>query len=64
MASSEAVAFPKKLINSQATVVIDAVEGTLLTDSRLKRVGSLNVLVRHDIEIFRQASVTIISGGG
>jgi dihydroxyacetone kinase len=55
---------PKKLINDPATVVPEAVDGALLTDFRLKRVGQLNVLVRHDVEVVRDKCVSVISGGG
>ena len=54
----------KKLINDPSTCVNDAVEGCLLADQRLRRVGNLNILVRHDIEQVRNTCVSIISGGG
>jgi dihydroxyacetone kinase len=54
----------KKLINDPSRVVPDAIDGLLMTDSRLRRVGDLNIIVRHDIEVFRRSAVTIISGGG
>ena len=54
----------KKLINDAASCVNDAVEGLLLTDARLMRVGNLNILVRQDILQIRDTYVSIISGGG
>ena len=54
----------KKLINDAASCVNDAVEGLLLTDARLMRVGNLNILVRQDILQVRDTLVSIISGGG
>ena len=54
----------KKLINDVASCVNDAVEGLLLTDARLMRVGNLNILVRQDIVEVRDTNVSIISGGG
>lgn len=54
----------KKLINSPASVVPDAVEGLLLTDSRLIRVSNLNIVVRRDINESKEKYVSIIAGGG
>lgn len=54
----------KKLINSPSQVVPDAVEGLLLTDSRLRRVSNLNIVVRSDIESAKKKYVSIICGGG
>ena len=44
--------------------VFEASEGLLKLDTRIKRLGSLNVLVRADIEAIKLASVTILTGGG
>mmetsp|Transcript_23426 Transcript_23426/g.39185 ORF Transcript_23426/g.39185 Transcript_23426/m.39185 type:complete len:636 (+) Transcript_23426:38-1945(+) len=54
----------KKLINSPDSCVEDAVQGALLTDSSLKRVEGLHILVRADIDEVKSRCVTIISGGG
>lgn len=54
----------KKLINSPKTVVSDAIEGMLLMNPNISRVGDLHVLVRSDIITYRQQHVTCISGGG
>ena len=54
----------KKLINSPESVVSDAVDGLLMTNSNLKRIGNLNIVARKDILAYRENHVTIISGGG
>lgn len=54
----------KKLINTASAVVPDAVEGLLLTDSRLRRVSNLNIVVRRDIDSAKRKYVSIICGGG
>lgn len=54
----------KNLFNQPETCVEDAIQGLLLSNENLSRVGSHNVLVRSDIEDYRQAHVTVISGGG
>lgn len=64
MSSTNTFIYSKKLINSPSGVVPDAVEGLLLTDSRLRRVSNLNIVVRSDIESAKQKYVSIISGGG
>ena len=64
MSSSNPVILSKKLINAPSDVVPDAVEGLLLTDSRLRRVSNLNIVVRSDIETAKLQYVSIISGGG
>jgi hypothetical protein len=40
------------------------VEGVCLTHPNVKKLGSLNVLIRDDIESYRENYVTIVSGGG
>lgn len=64
MSSINPLIYSKKLINSPSGVVPDAVEGLLLTDSRIRRVANLNIVVRCDIESAKQKYVSIISGGG
>jgi hypothetical protein len=54
----------KKLLNDPADCVAEAVEGLLLSHPDLKRVEGTNVIVRGDIESFKNDHVTIISGGG
>jgi triose/dihydroxyacetone kinase / FAD-AMP lyase (cyclizing) len=54
----------KKLVNDPSKAVEDAIEGLLLTNSSIARVGSLNIIVRADIATYRQTHVTLISGGG
>jgi triose/dihydroxyacetone kinase / FAD-AMP lyase (cyclizing) len=55
----------KKVINSVDSIVDDAAEGLLLSDSYLASVSNIqNVIVRNDIEIIKQGYVTLISGGG
>lgn len=51
-----------KLINSPESCVEDVVQGALLSDSRLSRIGNLNILVRSDIEAVKKDKVTLISG--
>jgi hypothetical protein len=57
-----AVPIVKKLINSVDSCVSDAVEGAVLSDSRIKRVEGLNIIVRGDIEEIKANYVSIISG--
>jgi hypothetical protein len=57
-----AVPIVKKLINSVDSCVSDAVEGAVLSDSRIKRVEGLNIIVRGDIEETMANYVSIISG--
>jgi hypothetical protein len=52
----------KKLINAAADCVAEAIEGVLLSDSRLMRVEGLNILVRSDANTSKQSTVSIISG--
>jgi hypothetical protein len=40
----------KKLINTPESCVEDACDGVLLSDSNLKKVEGLNILVRADID--------------
>jgi dihydroxyacetone kinase len=54
----------KKIINSVTNVVLDALEGQLLANPNLKRVAGFNILVRADIEEYKQRNVTLLSGGG
>eukprot|EP00605_Chrysophyceae_sp_TOSAG23-4_P001347 GSChrysophyteH1.ASY1.ANO1.1464.1 assembled CDS len=55
----------KKLIDACDTIVDDAVEGLLLSNSDLARVENIpNVVVRKDIAVYKDQQVTIISGGG
>jgi dihydroxyacetone kinase len=54
----------KKLINSVPSVVSDACQGLLLSTSDLAQVGELNIVVRADIERYKQDHVSLISGGG
>jgi triose/dihydroxyacetone kinase / FAD-AMP lyase (cyclizing) len=55
----------KKLINSIDNIVDDAVEGLLLVNPSLSRVeGVQNVVVRSDINLYKENNVTLISGGG
>jgi hypothetical protein len=52
----------KKLINAAADCVAEAIQGVLLSDSRLMRVDGLNILVRADVDTSKQSTVSIISG--
>eukprot|EP01035_Chromulina_nebulosa_P031495 gene31495-41993_t len=54
----------KKLLNRAEDCVFEASEGLLKLDTRIKRLGALNVLVRADIEAVKLDSVTILTGGG
>ena len=54
----------KKIFNTFESILPDAVEGLLLSNSKLKKVGNLNVIVRADIEHSKSTQVSIISGGG
>jgi dihydroxyacetone kinase len=54
----------KQLFNNPINIVNESIEGLLLSDSRLKKVGDQNILVREDITIYKQKHVTLISGGG
>lgn len=54
----------KKLINSVPSVVNDALEGLLLSNPNVSKVDGFNILVRRDIEEYKQTHVTLISGGG
>jgi triose/dihydroxyacetone kinase / FAD-AMP lyase (cyclizing) len=64
MSTSSNMISSKKLINTASAVVPDAVEGLLLTDSRLRRVSDLNIVVRRDIDSAKTKYVSIICGGG
>lgn len=52
----------KKLINHPQTCVEDAIHGVLLSDSGLKRIEGLNILVRADVDQLKSRAVSIISG--
>jgi dihydroxyacetone kinase len=55
----------KLLFNDPSSCVQEAVRGLLLARTDLRRISpALNVLVRSDIEVYREKYVTIISGGG
>ena len=54
----------KKIFNTLDTFVPDAVDGILLLNPNLRRIGNYNILVRHDIEEYKKDHVTLISGGG
>ncbi len=53
-----------KIMNDPSEIVSEMIEGLLLTQGSLRRVGSLPVVVRHDIETIRHEKVAVISGGG
>ena len=55
---------PKKFLNSAQSVVPDMVEGMLLTDASLGRIGSFQALVRRSHLAEDYPFVKIISGGG
>ena len=52
----------KKLINTPHRCVEEAIEGALMSDSRLMKVEGHNILVRKDIADIKQKMVTVISG--
>lgn len=54
----------KSLINNASNVVDEAVEGMLMLDNSIGRVGNHNSIVRADIEEYKQQHCTLISGGG
>jgi dihydroxyacetone kinase len=57
----------KTLINSPATLVVEALDGLLLTHPELVRVGTtpdVKVIMRGDWDAKRADKVAIISGGG
>lgn len=54
----------KKLINTPESCVDDAIHGILSLYPHIVRIGALNILVRKDIESYKQSHVTLISGGG
>lgn len=54
----------KKLINSADSVVSQSVEGFLMMNPNMKRLGKLNVLVRADIDVTKNQYVSILTGGG
>jgi len=54
----------KKIFNTLDTFVPDAVDGILLLNPNLRRIGNYNILVRHDIEEYKREHITLISGGG
>ena len=54
----------KKLINAIDQVVPEALEGFLICNPNVHRLGSLNIVVRSDIKEYKQTKVSLISGGG
>ena len=55
----------KLIYNNQEQAVAEAIAGLLLIRSDIKLVvGTTNVLVRSDIEEYREKYVPIICGGG
>lgn len=54
----------KKLVNENESAVKHAIDGLLLSNSNLSRVGELNVVVRSDIGKIKNEQVTLICGGG
>jgi hypothetical protein len=60
--SSTISAMEKKLINAAADCVAEAIEGVLLSDSRLVKVDGLNILVRNDVHTSKLSTVSVISG--
>ena len=54
----------KKLLNKPTNIVVESVEGLLLTNPNLKKIHGMNVLVRGDIDDIRDHEVTLITGGG
>ena len=53
----------KKLINNVDQVVPEALDGYLVFNPNVKRLGSLNIVVRSDIDESKQSEVSLISGG-
>ena len=64
MAVNHPLNAPKKLINNVETVVPDFIDGLLLTDSRLRRIGSLQAVAIASHLTSTYTNVRIISGGG
>lgn len=54
----------KKIYNTLDTFVSDAVDGLLLLNPNLRKIGNYNILVRYDIEEYKKDHITLISGGG
>jgi dihydroxyacetone kinase len=54
----------KKVVNQVENAVYEAVEGLLCSNSNLRRLGNSNVVVRADIDSYKDNHVTIVSGGG
>lgn len=54
----------KKFVNDPQRYVCDAVDGMLASNSNLRQLEGMNVLVRHDIETYKENHVTLITGGG
>eukprot|EP01136_Pigoraptor_vietnamica_P017645 Opistho-1_new@63106 len=52
------------LVNDPRTVVDDALDGLVAADPSLRRLGIYRVAYRADVDLIRDAHVTIISGGG
>ena len=53
----------KKLINSVDDCVSESVEGLLMFNPQLKRLGNLNVVIRADINELKDRYVSILTGG-
>lgn len=54
----------KKLINEPTLCVDEAIQGLLMINSNLCRLGHLQVVLRKDVDRVRASHVTLISGGG
>ena len=56
----------KKLLNEAVCAVSEAIEGVVLTQSqtKLRRLGGLNVLYRPRTQVEMDTHVALISGGG
>jgi len=54
----------KKLINKPSDVVAEMLEGVVLMQPNVKLIADMNVIVRADIDEFKDKQVSIISGGG
>ncbi len=51
-------------MNDDSNIVEEMIQGLLLSDSSLRRVGELPVIVRHDCDSVKSEKVALISGGG
>jgi dihydroxyacetone kinase len=54
----------KKIFNTIESLVPDAIDGLILSNSKLRKISNLNIVVREDIEEYKHHAVTVISGGG